>query len=47
MDVKKTYKNVCVQGLGYVGSAMAVAIANAKTLNGDQIQASGWESEIF
>ena len=30
-------KTVCVQGLGFVGSAMALAIANAKDKNGDPL----------
>lgn len=30
-------KTVCVQGLGFVGSAMALAIANAKDNNGDPL----------
>ena len=30
-------KNVCIQGLGFVGAAMAVAVASARSTNGEAL----------
>ena len=35
--IKKYMKTICVQGLGYVGSATIAALSNASDINGNPL----------